>query len=449
MAKYVAAPVGRSLALAVLAAASMWSSLAVGQQYQADEVDDKARMQGPVAQNIIRDPSRYATDKDKFTEYFQKYYFPAMTRFQPDELAELGKLRQELFGRFLWSSRDENLQRDLTDMAYKAMKPVAFPGAKYHPAVRYNAVIVLGMLDDQYAIEQAGAQRPPKPHREANDLLTKFIDHAASGNRVQSAMVVGALVGLDRHARFADQLERGAPEKMSAAVVKLASKDDPLPEVDAEVTDWIRVQSAGVLAKLGKAAPKPEALQAMAKMIAGETVPKMSLDSRGQIAALLGTMKLDGANAEGAALAAAMLNLADEVATAEAKEGLAFQELSLRGGGGYGGAGGGPSSKMSKGRLKIDLETQVAELDVRVLLARLIDLRAGLNAVKGIAPADKQPVFDTIVAAIGQVLTKAGSEDKIDLEVASDVVTMANAIRTAIDPNAKLIEPEPEAEQVF
>jgi hypothetical protein len=58
-------------------------------------------------------------------------------------------------------------------------------------------------------------------------------------------------------------------------------------------------------------------------------------------------------------------------------------------------------------------------------------------------------VFDTIVAAIGPVLTKAGAEDKIDLEVASDVVTMANAIRTAIDPNAKLIEPEPEAEQVF
>lgn len=261
-------------------------------------------------------------------------------------------------------------------------------------------------------------------------------------------MVVGALVGLDRHAKFADQLDRGAAEKMSAAVVKLASKDDPLPEVDAEVTDWIRVQSAGVLAKLGKAAPKPEALQAMAKMIAGETVPKMSLDSRGQVAALLGSMKLEGAGAEGATLSAAMLKFADEVATAEAKEALAFQELTLRGGG-YGGPSGGAANKMSKGRLKFDLETQLMELDVRVLLARLIDLRTGFNAVKGIAPADKKPAFDTIVAAIGPVLTKAGAEDKIDLEVAGDVVTMANAIRTAIDPNAKLIEPEPEAEQVF
>jgi hypothetical protein len=447
MAKYVLAAVGRSLALAVLVASSAWSSLAAG-QYQADAIDDKARMQGPVAQNIIRDPSRYATDKDKFTEYFQKYYFPAMTRFQPEELAEMGKLRQELFGRFLWSSRDENLQSDLTDMAFKSMKPVAFPGTKYHPAVRYNAVIVLGMLDDQYAIEQAGAQRPPKPHKDANDLLTKFIDHAAGGNRVQSAMVVGALVGLDRHAKFADQLDRGAAEKMSAAVVKLAAKDEPLPEVDAEVTDWVRVQSAGVLAKLGKAAPKPEALQAMAKMIAGETVPKMSLDSRGQVAALLSTMKLDGATAEGPALTAALLKFADEVATAEAKEGLAFQELSLRGGG-YGGPGGGAGSKMSKGRLKFDMETQLAELDVRVLLARLMDLRTGLNAVKKIAPADKQAVFDTIVAAIGPVVTNASAEDKIDLSVAEEVVKMANAIRTAIDPNAKLIEPEPEAEQVF
>jgi hypothetical protein len=444
MGKFVAAKVGHAVALAVALAASCGTSLAVAQQYQSLPVDDKARLHSGLAQSIIREPSRYAGDKAKFAEYFQKYYFPAMTRYQSNELGELGGLRQDLFARFLWASRDENLQSDLTTMTYDAMYPVAFKAGNFHPAVRYNAVLVIGMLDAKYTDAAGGT--PPKPLTKSNELLTKFIDHAAGGNRVLPAMVVGSLVGLDRHARYADQLDRGAPEKMTAAIVKLAAKDDPLPDVDAEVVEWIRVQSAGVLAKLGKAAPNAEALKVFAKMIGGETVPKMSIDSRGQVAALLGTMKLEGANAEGAALSTALLKLADDVATAEAKEAMAFQELMLRGGGMMGSMGGG-GSKMSKGRLKFDLEEQTSELDVRVLLARLMDLRSGLNAAKGVAPADKQPVFDAITKAIGPVLTKAGAEDKIDLEVVGAVVDMANAIRTAIDPNAKPLVPE--TEEVF
>jgi hypothetical protein len=99
---------------------------------------------------------------------------------------------------------------------------------------------------------------------------------------------------------------------------------------------------------------------------------------------------------------------------------------------------GGPS----KGRIRIDPETQEVELDVRQLLARLSDLRRGLTAAKPITPADKQPLFDTLIASIGTAIAAAESPDSVDLKVAEGVVTMANEIRSAITPGAAPIKTE-------
>ena len=74
-----------------------------------------------------------------------------MTRYAPsNDLAQLGKMREDLFGRFLWSTTDENIQNELTQMVLDKMWPIA-PSSKYHPAVRDNAVLIIGMLDKTYA----------------------------------------------------------------------------------------------------------------------------------------------------------------------------------------------------------------------------------------------------------------------------------------------------------
>ena len=78
------------------------------------------------------------------------------------------------------------------------------PSAKYHPAVRYNAVLIIGMLDKTYA----APGRPPVPLPEGFVKLHTILDAAVKGKQVAPFLVVGALVGLQRHA--ASRIARSA-----------------------------------------------------------------------------------------------------------------------------------------------------------------------------------------------------------------------------------------------
>ena len=56
-----------------------------GPQYRSDEIDIKANSGRNAADKSVKDPSTYATEKQKVDDYFVKAYFPAMTRIGPQE----------------------------------------------------------------------------------------------------------------------------------------------------------------------------------------------------------------------------------------------------------------------------------------------------------------------------------------------------------------------------
>ena len=113
--------------------------------------DEPARKFAVNAKQCVRDPGRFAQERAQFEEFFKKVYFPTMTGTSPEELAKLGTLRYELFKSYLWATDNEQLQSSLTDLAYTAMTGIIKPQTpQFHPAVQYNAIITLGMLDAQY-----------------------------------------------------------------------------------------------------------------------------------------------------------------------------------------------------------------------------------------------------------------------------------------------------------
>jgi hypothetical protein len=403
------------------------ASAARAQQYQADEVDEDAGRLKLTAEQCVKNPARFASDRARFFEFFEKYYFPAMTRFSPKDLGELGPMRDYLFERIIWASKDENLQRELTQMAFTKLKPVVYnQGKNYHPATRYNAVLILGMLDETYP----GAGRPPVPLKEAAADLTRIVDAAAEGKRVPPFLVVGALVGIERHAKSIDKLDRSTGEAMAAAVLKLATKEGALTEADSTVMEWIRIQADSALATIGSSGANGEVAAAFEKMIAGKTDPKMSLDGRSRVAAMLPQLKLDGAKVDSKALADSLLELTTAVADNEAKEAKAFTNMSIGGGGfGYSGGGSGKSDRM-----RLDPETQEWSFDKRILLSRLSDLKLGLDACKPVAPADSQPTLDEVLAAINATITTAESPNSTDIKVSGSVEQMQKKIRAAVKP---------------
>src|SRR5262249_15896519 len=150
----------RGCYVALLAAAGLagFAPSAFAQQYQVDKVDDTLAKQGETIKGMAKDPTKYVVAD--FDNYFTNYYFPVMPRADADEMGKLGSRRYELFNRIVWPSPNEELQSHLTDMAFERMKTIAADPA-YHPAVRYNAILIVGMLDAKYAIPTGANQRPP------------------------------------------------------------------------------------------------------------------------------------------------------------------------------------------------------------------------------------------------------------------------------------------------
>src|SRR3954471_3519735 len=104
------------LFICCLLAASVTFGRAVAQEYQSDPIDDKAARNRAIAQQCVKDPGVFAANRVKFLDYFNNYHFPAMTRTEPEKMAELGKLRDEIFRLYLWKTSNPELQGALTDV---------------------------------------------------------------------------------------------------------------------------------------------------------------------------------------------------------------------------------------------------------------------------------------------------------------------------------------------
>lgn len=409
-----------SIVLTLLATAA---SAQEAPQYRTDQIDADASRGQSAARASIKDPARFSTDKAKVDDYFAKSYFPAMTQAGPKEFESLGKLRYELFNTFLRPATHEAFQQDVTQLAYAFMtRVVTAKDPPYHPAVRYNAVLVIGMLDQRYGVEAAGANKPPQPLPDANTFLVRILGEANKNNPIVTpALVVGSLIGLQRHAQFRQSLTPEAVTAMTDAVLKIATRDEPILEADRETMAWIRVKAAEVLAQLGTVGPDNAIHDALLKLIN----TSRSLDDRCLVAAQLPKINYEGAKVDGKATADIIFKLARDVGDAEKTRATDFEGLRI------GGVVGAPPTTRNP-RSGLDPYGMPEPFARGPLLARAIQLRAGIGAVKPVLPTELQAKADEIIKAIGAVIEAASNKDTGDLVVTERVKAMAKAMELAV-----------------
>jgi hypothetical protein len=409
-------------ALLLMGAMLCLVSAAAAQQYRTDPIDEAAKRHGAKTQRWIGNAAEFAADKANFTDYFQKYYFPAMTRNSPNDLADLGKLRIDLFKKYLWGTTNAELQSHLTDMAYKAMVKIISnqQAPNYHPAVRYNAILVIGLLDDQYAIESGANPRPPKPHAGAAKVLTKVVELSTTSTRFPPPVVLGALIGLERQTKYHQSLTPEAVKAMSAELLKFVNQDKPIQGMDADAFAWLQLRAASALANLGSLGEKNAVHDSLIKFIA----KSKSLDDRCSAAGLLGSFKYENVKLDGSATTDALFKLTSDLSAEELKRAQDYERL------GNSGAYAPAFAEPGRGS---DSNAPQDPYPRRHLLARLMNLEAGLTAVKPALPAESQKQVDAVLAAIKPVIKAAGDvKATISLRVADTVRSMSQSLAETI-----------------
>ncbi|MEX2317749.1 MAG: hypothetical protein WD669_11395 [Pirellulales bacterium] len=423
--------VSRPLLAAIL---SCLPSIAFAQPFRTDPVDNRPKVDRPLVAQWVTDPAQFAANQQRINDFFTKFLFPAMTRTEPNALADAAELREELFKKYLWASTNEQIQKNLTGLAYNAMLPIVVSDPAqppYDPIVRYNALLVLGLLDEQYP-NPAAPQTPQKPLLTATAQLLRIVNSAATNNPYPPQMILGALLGLERHATLRQSLPPQAVDAMTTSMLNFVSREAPPPNVGADVHAWMRLRAAAVLAQLGRPGNEGQVYNALLRLVA----TLKSLDDRCDAAALLDKLKYEGAKVDGAVTAQQLLKLSADVAEAEIARAIEFEEKHLSGGIQF-------STGRETRRESTFMGTESQEVyPRRPLVAHLVGLRLALRATKPLVSTEAQGKFTALLSAIEPVIQSAGNKDTVDLVLANTVRDMVDAMRrVTAAPAAPVAEP--------
>lgn len=411
------APICLLFALGVFAA-----TLGEAQNYKADEYDKRLSARGTVFRNFVKQPAGSPELREEFEQYITKYYLPAMTQYSPEALEDLGKLRSELFGRFLWPATPE-LQTWMTQQAYEWAKSVA--PARYHPAVQFNAIYILGLLDETYA---GRGQAEPTPLPAANDELNRYARLAARRDNVPRRFLAASLAGLERQTRYFGNLPAKNQRDTQTTLYGVLNSDALPGDYEKEVLGWIHVTAAQALANTKTPGPNGAFFLVVAKRAADSS---LDLDSRAELVATLAQMNAEKGSVKAAPAAAAVRELAAKIAAEERKIAKEFEDLQL--GSGMRDFSTGRGNKARRFRAGED----GVELVREDLLVRLGNLQKGVQAIAAVAADADAASLNKINDALDVALRSLRDKDEIDLNVADAIKQMASQIAAAAEVKAE------------
>lgn len=409
----------------LLAAMGLALPASAQRSYVEDQFDKTLRTGGLAAKNYVRQGGSDPAEQQKFEDYFTKYYFPAMTQSSPEALEDLGENRFRLFRDFIYPSSGAKRQFLNRTAAQFAMKVY---GANYHPAVRFNGLLILGMLD----------QDADAPMSQANDWLCRIATRAAEDGRRPRYELAGALVGLERHTR--SKLASDRLVETARTLQQILTAESLAGQYGPGVKEELYIQAATAVANLAETAGSAGRGGILAKAIAQRAADEeLSLDARADIAAKLKRVPMQAGQFDGAAISKAVRDLAVAVARQEVDYANRFEELT-----GYGGVRGMPANRdaFSK-RLK---QTEEGEVTLRLdgLVDLLADTRIAVEAVRPVAPEADQQGLTEISAAIKTAAGVAADKASVSLDVTDAIKQMASQIE-AVAAVADAAEAEAEA----
>lgn len=244
-------------------------------------VDEGAKQQQREAEGCRKAGKFEPGKKQVFDTYYQTFALPRWT--QPATLSKLPDFRKELRVN-LAQAKSGEVHDYLNSMALEFMKKLL--DAKYHPAVRVNAVLMIGDLNATEQTTSADA----KPLPEA----LKSLREIAEDPKQEEALRVAAMVGIQRH--VAAGVEPEVKKSLTDAMLKQLAVE--IPEGPAGVgLNWLHGQAIDVLGRLGSLGENNAVYAAVLDSLSNRK-RRLSFSTRCMAAESLGRLNFNGAKVD-------------------------------------------------------------------------------------------------------------------------------------------------------
>jgi hypothetical protein len=352
------------------------------QKYEQLPLDEKQKNNVGRVSEILRRGTFGPGDQPLFDDFFQQFFLARWTWVKniaanpSKKVPGLPVWRKELRSSYLGKRSEAAAVHDhLNALVLDFMSKLA-AGSNYHPAVRINAMLMIGELN---SVEQAGTTAAvPLP-----DAL-KVLLAAVQSTKLPDSVRAAAMVGILRHAD-PKVLDEDGRKSLTAAMLRLVAEDPPTGPA-APGREWILAQAIEALGLLKSVGEDAAVHKAMLKTV-GEA--KLRLCTRCVAADSLGHLDYSGATGINVATAAAVLG-AFAIDSCAEELGRAKSNM---------------TSTAIRQRLKQRLDVVLATLKVLMLLARepeqpwLAELQKdvkGLSDALSNVPDDKQKEHESM-----------------------------------------------------
>ena len=186
------------------------------------------------------------TNQQLLSGWYQNYHFALMT--QAGSMGDIDLQRLEFIKELTMICTDNDIHSHVVDqIAIPQM--TAFLQENYHPAVKYNAMLIIGQLNSQVVITNEGRTVPvPLPA-----ALTFMVDAIESGTETD-AILLASWIGVLRHVRLNrlnQQIAVSDVVTIAGEAMKLLNQTTPANR-SAGGQVWLQRRAIDVLAMIGQ-----------------------------------------------------------------------------------------------------------------------------------------------------------------------------------------------------
>lgn len=226
-------------------------------------------------QQIIKGELSVADNASSFDAFFTRYYFPLMTQNSPEQLAKLHRQRNELARMYLnrpGTSSAEAHDR-LVNLTFTTMKDIV--KRNFHPAVRYNAMLIIAELNSKEGVTSGPQAGPAEPLPAARDFMIAELLDPKQIDAVKVAALIGILRHVDHDAdRPAERkFASGVRNSMIKQILPLAADKKVPAGRDVEGHAWLRAREVEILTTLAEVGYDPQITQLLVQIVGDEAEP--------------------------------------------------------------------------------------------------------------------------------------------------------------------------------